>query len=390
MHVVDVLPLVPVVPVVKKSPAHGNGGIVGRSVCIGVVKLAHLVDAIIRGARPAISPHRSPAGRYASPHVSTDEQAPSLDRIRAARARLGDAIVHTPVWRWPMLQRDAPDLTLKLELLQVTGTFKARAALLFAAELPEDRRTRGLTAVSGGNHAIAVAHAARTIGTSAKLVMPKTADPSRIALCRAHGGEVVLVDDVHAAFTEVERIVAAEGRVLVHPFEGPTIATGTGTLGLEILDDVPDVEVVVAPIGGGGLCAGVAAAIKQARPDVAVYGVEPTGADSMHRSFAAGSPQGIDAVRTIADSLGAPHAAPYSYAMCRRYVDELVRVDDDMLRAAMRRLMAEAKLAVEPAGAATTAAVLGPLRDRIAQRRTVAIVCGANIDPDRFARHIAT
>lgn len=320
--------------------------------------------------------------------MSTDVEAPTLDRIRAARARLGDAIIHTPTWRWRTPANDGPDLTLKLELLQVTGTFKARAALLFAAELSAEQRARGLTAVSGGNHAIAVAHAARTVDTTAKVVMPRTADPSRIAKCRAYGGEVVLVDEVHTAFAEVERIVATEGRVLVHPFEGPTIATGTGTLGLEILEDVPDVEVVVAPIGGGGLCAGVAAAIKQARPEVVIYGVEPTGADSMHRSFAAGEPRAIEAVRTIADSLGAPHAAAYSYGLCRCYVDELVLVDDDMLRDAMRRLMSEAKLAVEPAGAATTAAIFGPLRDRIAGRRTVGIVCGANIDPQVFMRHL--
>jgi len=122
---------------------------------------------------------------------------------------------------------------------------------------------------------------------------------------------------------------------------------------------------------------------------VAVYGVEPVGADSMHRSFAAGSPQGIEAVRTIADSLGAPHAAPHSFALCRRFVDDLVLVDDDMLRDAMRLLFADAKLAVEPAGAAATAAVLGPLRDRLAGKRVVALVCGANLDPAAFARHVA-
>lgn len=322
-----------------------------------------------------------------------DDAAPTLDEIHRARALLVDACPRTPSWRWrtpDVLARiGGIELHLKLELLQTTGSFKARAAMLFALGLDADARRRGLTAASAGNHAIAVAHAARTVGSTAKVVMPLSADPWRVARCRAFGGEVVLVEDVHAAFAEIERIVAAEGRIFVHPFEGPTVAMGTGIIGLEILDDVDDLDAVVVPIGGGGLCAGVAAAIKQRRPEVRVIGVEPEGADTMHRSFAAGSPQAIDAVRTIADSLGAPHAAPYSFALCRRYVDELVRVDDAMLRDGMRLLYADAKLAVEPAGAAATAAVLGPLRGVLQGKRVVALVCGANIDPRRLAELLA-
>lgn len=303
---------------------------------------------------------------------------PTLPEIGAARARMGDAILRTPTW-------SAGGLALKLELMQVTGSFKARAARLAALDLTDEQRPRGLTGVSAGNHAIAVAWAAASAGTTAKLVMPRTADPYRVERCRRFGGEVVLVENVHAAFEACARIVEEEGRAMVHPFEGPRVALGTGTLGLEILEDVPDVEAVVVPIGGGGLAAGVAAAIKQARPEVRVYGVEPVGADTMHRSFAAGRPVGIDAVRTIADSLGAPHAAEYSYGLCREHLDGLVLVDDDHLRATMRDLWTESKLAVEPAGAAATAAARGPLRDRLAGKRTVAIVCGSNIGPARFA-----
>ncbi len=146
---------------------------------------------------------------------------------------------------------------------------------------------------------------------------------------------------------------------------------------------------MIVPIGGGGLCAGVAAAVKLASPRTLVFGVEPEGADSMHRSFAAGSPQAIDAVRTIADSLGAPHAAPYSFGLCRRYVDELVLVSDDELRRAMYLLFASAKLAVEPAGAAATAALCGPLLERLRGKRVGVIVCGANIDHATFATQIA-
>jgi threonine dehydratase len=319
---------------------------------------------------------------------------PTLEAIRATRARLGDLVVTTPVRTWddPALQREtAPGtrVVLKEELFQRTGTFKPRGALAVMLELPAEALARGVTAVSAGNHAIAVAYAAQATRTTAKVVMPKTANPFRVARCRELGAVVELVDDVHRAFARVKEIEQEERRTFVHPFEGPLTALGTATLGLELVEQVPDVEAVIVPIGGGGLCAGVAAAVKLARPDCLVYGVEPEGADSMRRSFEAGSPQKIEAVRTIADSLGAPHAAPYSFALCRRYVDDLVLVSDDALRRAMRLLFSSAKLAVEPAGAAATAALCGPLRDRLAGRRVALVVCGANIDAATFSRHLA-
>jgi threonine dehydratase len=235
---------------------------------------------------------------------------------------------------------------------------------------------------------MAVAFAAAAVGTSAKVVMPKTADPYRVRRAGELGGEVILVDDVHQAFAEVDRIVADEGRAFVHPFEGPTPALGTATVALELMTDVPDLDAVVIPIGGGGLCAGMAACIKAIAPSCAVYGVEPEGADSMHRSFAAGSPQSIPRVDTIADSLGAPHAAPYSFALCQRFVDDLVRVRDDDLCRAMGWLQSSMKLAVEPAGAAATAALLGPLASRLAGKRVGLVVCGANIDVSALHRYI--
>src|SRR5262249_31307479 len=171
-----------------------------------------------------------------------------------------------------------------------------------------------------------------------------------------------LADDVHAAFDTVRRIEREEGRSFVHPFEGERTVLGTATLGYEWCRQTPDLEAIIVPIGGGGLAPGVACAVKQLRPDCQVIGVEPTGADSMHRSFAAGSPQSIERVATIADSLGAPYAAPYSFGVCRRFLDDLVLIDDDAMRRAMGLLFREMKLAVEPAGAAATAALCGPLR----------------------------
>jgi threonine dehydratase len=319
---------------------------------------------------------------------------PTLEAIRATRERLGDHVLTTPVrpWRDDDLDRivgGATRVILKEELFQRTGSFKPRGALAVMLDLAPDALRRGVTAVSAGNHAKAVAYAARVLGTTAKVVMPRSASPFRVRGCRDLGAEVELVEDVHRAFARVKEIEESEGRTFVHPFEGPRTALGTATLGLEICEQVGDLDAVIVPIGGGGLCAGVAAAVKMIRPRALVLGVEPEGADTMHRSFAVGSPQGIDKVTTIADSLGAPHAAPYSFDLCRRFVDDLVLVDDDALRSAMLLLFRSAKLAVEPAGAAATAALCGPLRGRLRGRTVVPIVCGANIDAATFSAHLA-
>jgi len=319
--------------------------------------------------------------------------APTLDAVRAARERLGERVRETPVWRWRGREIEAAvgaamQVFLKMELFQYGGTFKPRGALLNALSLSDDARRRGVTAVSAGNHAIATAFAAHSVGTSAKVVMPKTANPARIALCRAYGAEVVLVDDTHHAFAEVKRIEAEEGRTFIHPFEGELTVLGTATVGYEWCRQVDQLDAVIVPIGGGGLCAGIATAVKQMQPHCLVFGVEPEGADTMHRSFAAGSPQAIDKVGTIADSLGAPYAAPYSFELCRRFVDELVKISDEAMRRAMGLLFADMKLAVEPAAAAATAALCGPLRERLYGKRVGVILCGSNIDLATFARQV--
>lgn len=318
---------------------------------------------------------------------------PSIEAMRATRARLGDRIVATPVRR---LESDAIErrlgatqLWMKEELFQRTGSFKLRGALNVTTSLDRDALSRGVTCASAGNHAIATAYAARALGSTAKVVMPKTANAARVQKCRSFGGEVVLVENIAEVFSTAMAIARDEGRTFVHPFEGEGIASATGTIGLEILDQVADVDAVIVPIGGGGLCAGVASAIKQSKPRVQVFGVEPTGADAMSRSFAAGEPASIDAVRSIADSLGAPKTAPYAFALCRRFLDDLVLVDDDAIRAAMLLLFEEAKLAVEPAAAASTAALLGPLRDRLSGKRVCVIASGTNIDAATFTRHLS-
>jgi threonine dehydratase len=313
--------------------------------------------------------------------------APTIEDIRQLRRSLGEEIWPTPLVRCLAIERLLANETrvyAKLEFLQRTGTFKARGALAVLKSLSDRQRAVGVTAVSAGNHAVATAFAARATGSSARIVMISTANPARVEACHAYGAELVMVDDVHEAFAVAERIQKEEGRFLVHPFEGPVIATGTGTLGLEICEQCESFDAVIVPIGGGGLIAGVANAVRQAQPGCRVFGVEPTGADSMHRSFDAGKPMAIDKVRTIADSLGAPFAMPYSFALCRKHVEQLVMVDDQSLRESMGLLFHRMHIAVEPACAASTAALLGPLRETLAGKTVVLVFCGSNIDWHTF------
>jgi threonine dehydratase len=311
------------------------------------------------------------------------DEIPKIADIKSLRAALGPKIIRTPTVRCAGIEdalNNGTEVSGKLEFLQHTGTFKARAALTVVSNLTKDQLERGITAVSAGNHAIAAAFAARTVGTHAKVVMISSANPSRIAACRNYGGEVIMADNAHSAFELAERIEKDEGRFFVHPFDGPDIAAGTGTVGLEIDEQVDDVDAVLVSIGGGGLIGGIANALKQLRPNCQIIGVEAEGADSMHKSFASGKPESIDKVRTIADSLGAPYALPYSFSLCRQNVDQLAMVTDEEIRKAMGFLYKNMQIAIEPACAATTAALLGPLREQLAGKKIVNVFCGSNID----------
>jgi len=315
-------------------------------------------------------------------------EAPTIDAIRSLRDSLAEAMRVTPMLRCAAIEQtlgNGSTVWGKLEFLQRTGTFKARGALSNLMQLSKEQLTSGVTAVSAGNHAIATAFAAQAVGTTAKVIMLGSANPFRVAVCREYGAEVIIVDDVHEAFEVAEKIERDEGRFFVHPFEGPAVATGTGTVGLEICDQLDVIDALIVPIGGGGLMAGISSAVKQLRPAVEIIGVEPTGANSMHLSFAAGEPRSIDKVRTIADSLGAPFALPYSFELCRANVDRLVEVDDLALRKTMGFLFQNMKFAVEPACAASTAALLGPLRDDLGGKRVVLVYCGSNIDWATFS-----
>lgn len=311
------------------------------------------------------------------------------DDIEAARKSIRSTMVATPVLpltsdKWRAVLPDCASAALKLELFQQVGSFKARGAYLGIDGLGEGRRAAGVVAASGGNHALAVAWAARKRGVSARIAVPRAADPLRISGCRDMGAEVVLCETIADAFEVMERSAAQEGMAKMHPFEGRHMTLGAATCGAEFADQAADLEVVIVPVGGGGLISGMALALKQRRPDIRVIGVEPFGADSLYRSFQEGAPVAIGRVDTIADSLGSPTALPYSYGIARAFVDEVVRVDDDALRAGMTIYREIMGLRVEPACAASLAGALGPARAMVEGRRVGLIACGSNISPERY------
>ncbi len=318
---------------------------------------------------------------------------PTPTRSRETRARVAPWIERTPVRRWIPDRGVASlpagvELFLKLELFQRTGSYKVRGALNNVLGADAETLRRGVTAVSAGNHAISVAYAARAAGTTAKVVMLSSANPARVARCRNFGAEIEFAEDGAGGFSRMEEIARQEGRLGIHPFEGEATVLGTSTVGLEVTEQLPDLDALVVPIGGGGLISGTSSIVKQLVPACAVYGVEPVGADSMRRSLDAGEPVVLDRIDTIADSLGAPHAAPYSFGLVQRYVDDVVLVDDDAIRAALKALFLDAKLVAEPASAAPLAAVCGPLRERLEGRRVGLILSGSNIDLDTFGAHM--
>ena len=307
------------------------------------------------------------------------------DDVEAALRRIQPHVHRTPLFSSTRLGDRAGgiQLMLKCESMQRTGSFKARGALNKVLSLSEVERGRGLVTVSAGNHAQALAWAAATLGSEAIAVMPEKASATKIAATKGYGGRVELVagEPIHA-FQRAEQI-ASEGRVMVHPFQDPRVAAGQGTVGLEILAQSEDFDVLVVPVGGGGLISGVATAVKAARPGVRIIGVEPEGAATMWKSLDAGAPQTIP-VKTVADGLASPTVGAMNLEIVKRYVDDVVLVSDDEIIAALRDLLAYPKLVVEPAAAAGVAGLLSGKITLDRGARVVAILTGGNIDLERL------
>ena len=317
-----------------------------------------------------------------------------LDEILTARELIASRVHRTPLLSSATAARFVADmggpriadgrLYLKAEHLQKTGSFKARGMTNRIASLDADQRARGAITMSAGNAGQAYAWAAREAGVPMTVVMAVGANPTKVAACRGYGAEVVLEGaHVGEAFQALERIRDERGLTFVHPFEDRAVIAGHGSVGLELLEDLPEVDVVVVGVGGGGLISGVAAALKEQRPGVRVHGVEPVDAAAMSLALEAGEPVTIQP-RTVADGLAAPFAGALTLAMCRRYLDGLVVLDDPTILAGVRFALERMKQVLEPAGAAALAAVLFG-RIPIADGERVAVVAsGGNVDVARL------
>jgi threonine dehydratase len=308
--------------------------------------------------------------------------AVSVDDVLAARAVIGGRLHRTPTFTSRTLsEQTGARVHLKAELFQRTGSFKPRGVLTNLAALTEDEKACGVIGISAGNHAAALAYGAGLEDVSALLVMWQGASEPKIEATRAYGAQVDLAaTGPGEAFDRLTELIADTGRTLVHPFDSRGTIAGQGTVGLEILEDVPDVDVVVVPIGGGGLIAGIATAVKGVAPVTRVIGVEPEGSNAMRAALDAGEPVRIDPV-SVADGLNAPFAGEQTLPIVRELVDEVVLVTEDEIHDATRYLYGRAKLACEPAGAASTAALLAGKIPHEQGESVVLLVSGGNVAP---------
>lgn len=336
---------------------------------------------IQREARQDVRQDPRPDGQ-AHAEAGAGERLVGLPDIEAARRTVAALVHRTPTVSASTLgAMVGVRLALKAELFQKTGSFKVRGVLNVLSALPREQTRRGLVTLSAGNHAAALAMAASAVGVPATVVMPATAAPSKIQATAAYGGEVVLTD--RPLMEVVNELRESRGLVLVHPFDDPAIIAGAGTVGLEIVEDTPDLDVVVVPVGGGGLLSGVAAAVKALRPQARVIGVEPEHADVMGRSLRAGRPVHLDGpISTVADGLAAPFAGQHTYRHVTALVDDVVSVSEDDLRRATVLLMERAKLYAEPAAAAPLAALLAKAARVRPGESVVCVVSGGNVNRD--------
>ncbi|HEU5434224.1 MAG TPA: threonine/serine dehydratase [Thermomicrobiales bacterium] len=311
----------------------------------------------------------------------------TLADIRAAAVRIAPYIHRTPLMESATLSRlTSTRLRLKAENLQRTGSFKARGALNAVLQLTPEQRARGVVTLSAGNHGQGLSYAAQLAVVNCVVFMPESAVPTKVAAIRDYGAETRFAPSMDKLFDAMDTHRQTHGLYYVHPFGDPAIIAGQGTVGLEILEDQPETEEIVVAVGGGGLLAGIATAVKAIRPETRVVGVEPVGAPTVTRSLAAGRAVRTGPIDTIADGLAAPFGAPLSQALIERHVDDVVLVTDDEIVDALRLILDRTKMLVEPAGAAAVAGLLAGKVGAPVGALTVATLSGGNIDRDGLKR----
>jgi len=315
----------------------------------------------------------------------------SLEDVHRARERIGDRLHRTPLLRSATLsERIGADVRFKAELFQRTGAFKPRGVLNKLATLTDEEKQRGVISISAGNHAQALAYASAVEGIDALVVMWQTASPMKIAAARGYGATIdTEAPDIPGAFTRLEELIESTGRTLVHPYDDPLVMAGQGTVGVEMLEDAPEAEVVLVPVGGGGLVSGIATAVKGMNPDARVVAVEPELSRALHESLKAGEPVTVEA-KSIADGLNGPYAGANCVRVCTELGVESVLVTEDALREAFRFMYGRMKLACEVAGAATAAALMSGAVEIEPGQTVAAVVSGGNVAAKTAAAILAS
>jgi len=318
--------------------------------------------------------------------VATTGSLLSLDDVQRARARIGGRLHRTPLLTSATLsKRLGAEIRFKAELLQRTGSFKPRGVLNKLATLSDEEKGRGVISISAGNHAQALAYAAAVEGIDALVVMWQTASPMKIAAARGYGATIdTEAPDIPTAFERLDQLIESTGRTLVHPYDDPLVMAGQGTVGLEMLEDAPEADVVLVQVGGGGLVSGIATAVKGLKPEARVVAVEPERSPALHESLKAGEPVTVEA-KSIADGLNGPYAGANCVCVCTALGVESVLVTEDALKDAFRFMYGRMKLACEVAGAATAAALMSGVVELEPRQTVAAVVSGGNVAPKTAA-----
>ncbi|WP_104204045.1 threonine ammonia-lyase [Billgrantia saliphila] len=308
-----------------------------------------------------------------------------LEQLQQAQRLIADTLSPTPlVLDHGLSDRLGRRVWLKAELFQRTGSFKPRGGLHWVRTASREELAGGLGAVSAGNHALGLAWAARQADVPVTIVMPENASAFKVEGSRALGAEVILHGDINAAWELMHRLVEERGLTLVHPYDDERIIAGQGTVGLEILEQAPEASAILCPVGGGGLIAGIGVAASALRPEMAVIGVEPAGAASMAHAWLHGEPARLERVETRAKSLGAALVGELTYPLCRAHTRELVAVDEDAIRLAMRHLVYQAKLAAEPGAAVGVAALMEEFAVLPPEGDIVVVITGGNMSREEL------
>jgi len=304
-----------------------------------------------------------------------------LENIIKVHNKLSPYVLCTPLLKaWPLINEIFDtNIYLKMEFLQHSGTFKVRGAVNNILNLNELSRSKGITAVSAGNHAIATSYVANKFKLKNKIYIYNSANKYRVDKCKEMNANIFFTDP-HSAFKDVEKTSKEEGYYFIHPFDGMYTLQGTASLGLEICNQLKNIDNIIISVGGGGLIGGIGSVIKQFYPNCNVIGVEPEGAQGLTDSLKLNDPVKKVKINTIADSLSAPLHMPYSFSICKKVIDKIVTVSDKEMINAMKFMFEKSKMLLEPACVAGIAALMGPLKNKFKNQKTLIVLCGSNID----------